>query len=118
MPRQRGMVAPAWAPVAVDVALADVQPLPGWVLLREQFEQDERTVRAGVELVIVSLGTPHTVYGRVEALAEETAQELGVRAGDDVVYREWEGGRWEFQGDRALMIGSQHILARVERGQR
>ena len=112
--KARGMDAPIWAPRAVDVELDRVIPFPGWVILREQFEQDRSVVRSGVELQIPTLGTPNTVYGDIVRIDSQTSLESNLRAGDRVIYREWEGGRWDFMGDKVLLIGSGHILAKVE----
>lgn len=113
MTRRRGGVAPPWAPKTVDVPLEAVHPLPGWVVIREQFDQDREVTLAGVTLIVATPGTSNTVMGYVLALHPETREELGIRVGDLVAYREWEGGRWSFEGASVLLMESQHILGLV-----
>ena len=108
--RRYGLEAPDWAPHTVDADIQAVQPLPGWVLVEEDFERGKTVTVHGIELALPV--QVNTVYGRVVAVAAQDT--VAIRAGDQVIYREWEGGRWTFRGRQALLIGSEHILATVE----
>ena len=103
---------PVWAPVKVDVTVGQVHPLPGWVMVDEQFLETAPRVNSG--LLIIRPGTSNTVYGRVVCLHEDTERELGVEAGDLVVYREWSGSRWMIGGKVVLLTPSRDILATVK----
>ncbi len=99
---------PNWAPRQVDATVAQVHPLPGWVLLEEIFPVE----RVG-ELEIVRSLTRNTVLAEILAVHGDTARELGVTVGEQVILREWAGGRWAFGGQSTLLTESVDILARV-----
>lgn len=111
--RRRGQEAPPWAPNYIDCFAKDVSPIEGWLLLQERFDQDKSVEVSGIRLEIARPGVTNTVFGKVLAIHPDTAKELHVATNDVVVYREWEGGRWDFNGDKALLIDSRHILAKV-----
>ena len=104
---------PVWAPVVVDVSLGNLRPLPGWVILQERFIEDEERADG---LTIARPGVVNTTTGVIVALSPETGAELGVSMGDNVVYREWQGGRWLFNGVPVLITASEHIVAKLEEG--
>ena len=106
--RRRPGERPVWGARQVDASLECICPLPGWVLLEEQFA--ERQAPSGLVLVEAP-GTTNTVTGRVLALHEETSQELGVSPGEMVIFREWHGGKWSFCGLPTLIVEAEHILA-------
>ena len=108
--RRRPGERPVWAARHVDAPVGCISPLPGWVLLEEQFVG--RQAPSGIVL-IAAPGTTNTVTGRVLAVHVETAQELGICPGEVVIYREWSGGRWAFQGQPTLLTSSEDILAKV-----
>ena len=112
--RKRGVTVPLGTPAPVGITVEQVNPVQGWVVVQEQFSQDQTVERAGVTLEIVSVGTPNTTYGKVRRIHPETAKEVGVDKGDLVVYREWEGGRWDLAGEVVLVLESRHILGLVE----
>ncbi len=93
----------------VDAEADRVRPLPAWVLLKESPKGD--VTASG--LVIARPLTSNTVYGEIRAIHVDTERELGLHVGDTVVIREWQGGRWSFTGEVLLLIGKEHILARV-----
>ncbi len=99
---------PRWAPRQVDAAVVHVHPLQGQVLLEEMFPE---TRIGGLE--VIRSQTVNTVVGKILALHPETALELGVAVGDTVIFREWQGGRWAFNGQSALLTESKDILAQV-----
>ena len=110
--KKYGVEAPDWAPLPVDATVAEVRPLPGWVMLQEEFSQDKYANLAGVDIEIATLGISNTTYGNVLAVSSES--DLGVSVGDRVVYREWEGGRWSLHDKVVLLINEEHILAKVD----
>ena len=101
---------PVWAPRPLGVPVSRVRVMPGWVLLEEDFEAKRWVMVGGLNLELPQLGTPNTVVGRVLAIQDS----IGVCVGDSVVYREWQGGRWECEGRQVLLIAVEHVLARVE----
>ena len=112
MSRRYGMAAPTWAPSVTNLEIEQVRPVEGWMLIEEDYSGTKSVHRGGVELYLPD--ATNTVYGIVVATAAN--ESLPVKPGDRVVYREWEGGRWVFRGRRALLIGSEHILATVSEG--
>ena len=110
--RRRSGQAPLWAPTPLGVPLEKVHPVPGWVMVQEYFDQDRVLDLGETQLEVVSMGIPNTVYGHVVGIHAETAQGLGVGMGDLVVYREWEGGRWDALGMIVLLLEARHVLAR------
>ena len=112
--RRRGLEKPIWAPNSVDTDVMNITPLPGWIIIEEQFEQDQRAIVAGVEIAIAQPGTTNTTIGKVVNVNNEDAKSIGISAGEKIVYREWEGGRWDFAGRKVLLIGSEHIIAKLE----
>ncbi len=100
---------PLWAALMVDAEADRVRPLPAWVLLKES--PVEGVTASG--LLIARPLTSNTVYGEIRAIHGDTGRELGLRVGDVVAFREWAGGRWNFAGEVLLLIGKEHILAKV-----
>lgn len=74
------------------------EPLSHWVVVRERLV---RLNPAGIILPNVD----HNMIGDVVAAGPES----GVRAGDTVVYEEWQGGRWAFK-DRKVDGGVSKLL--------
>ncbi len=112
--RRRGGVRALWAPVPVDITLDKVRPVPGWLLLKEMFVNDSHAVPdTDVVLAISVASAQNTMHAEVMAVHPDTGKELGVRAGDVVIYREYSGGRWSFNGERALLTQVRDILAKV-----
>ena len=111
--RRRGVVSPLWAPTPLAVYKGQVHPVEDWVLIREEYSQDVEVQLAGVSLAVATLGTPNTVYGWLVAAHPQTMQKMGLTPGDRVIYREWEGGRWDFNGEVLLLMRAEHVLACV-----
>ena len=113
--RRRGAQSPPWAPRMIDCDMASVVPYPGWVIVSESGRKVTDSKESGV--LVTQLGIPHGTVGRVEAICPEDADRLRVRRGDQVVYREWAGGRWYFSGgEQALIMTVGDLLARVRHG--
>ena len=110
--RRRGVTGPIWSPTPVDATLAQIQPLPGWVVVEEARNMQREAVVAGTALQVIRPWDRHTVYGRVLAIGAETVLECGVGVGDQVIYREWAGGRWSLAGGlEILLMQGSDILA-------
>ena len=100
-----GLSAPIWASPRVDCDIDDLLPLPGWVALQEIYKPMVAT-----EYLHTS-ERGNTVYGTV--VNASSSNDLGIAPGDNVVYREFHGGRWDCSGDIVLIIQEEHILAKV-----
>lgn len=108
--RRRGLVTPEWAPNQIDLSIDDITPFPGWMVVEEQLHHNDDVNLNGVDLRIARPGVSNTVYGKILAMNEE---DTFVSVGDTIVYREWEGGRWNFDGQVVLLLQSEHVLALV-----
>lgn len=71
------------------VRLENVRPGPGWVIVLEALSR-----QAEADLVLP--GLQNTTRGRVLAIGSLAAKESGLVVGDDVIYEEYMGGRWQF----------------------
>ena len=112
--RRRVGVRPLWGAIPVDARIDQVHPIPGWVLLEEVFMGDEHMV-PGTDVVLY-INIPfnyNTMYGVVLAVHPITANELGITLGSKVIYKEWQGGRWAFTGQKTLIMPVEAILARL-----
>ena len=117
MPRKRkpGGYRPLWAPMPVDVKVEDVNPLPGWLLLEEVFPSQEHMVEGtDISLTIWKPYESNTVFGKILKIHDDTSKDLGVDVGDTIVYREYSGGRWAFNGVKTLLTPAKDILAQVQ----
>ena len=103
-----------WAPAPVGVSVEQVHPVVGWVAIQENHEINQRVTVGGVELTLAQPRVPNTVSGVVRAAHPDTLRELGVQVGDSVVYREWEGARWDMAGEVVLIMAAEHVLAVCE----
>ena len=101
------MRGPLWAPLSVDVMSSQLRPRPGWVVV-EELVLPELTM-GGV--VISRPYDRHTVFGRVRALHPETAAILRIEVGDEIIYREWSGGRWALRDATVLIMPMESVLA-------
>ena len=106
--RRRAGERPNWAPIPVDADAAQIHPLPDWVLLEEI--ELPGTTESG--LAIARPLTSNTTYGFIRAIHPKTGEKLGVSVGDEVIFSEWQGSRWRFNGETLLMPGSEDILAK------
>ena len=111
--RRRGVAGPLWAPTPVAVSVDKVHPVGDWVVIREEYSQDQSVEVGGVALALPTIGTANTVYGQLVAAHYQTTQRMGIEVGDRVIYREWKGGRWDFNGETVLVMQAEHVLARV-----
>jgi co-chaperonin GroES (HSP10) len=112
LPRRRPGERPLWGATPVDAEVEEVHPVAGWVMLEELFRNTTYTVGP----VVLEIARPydrHTQFGRVLDIHPLTASDLGVAVGDEVVYREWSGGRWSMNGTRVLITQACDILAQV-----
>ena len=98
----------------VDCAVANVLPSPGWALVRERFDKGRDVTIAGIKLEVVDPKRKNTVYGELVAVHPDDPKAAEVNPGEVVIYREWEGRRWDFRGETVLVMGSEHILATAE----
>ncbi len=101
---------PVWAPIEVGVHLDRVDPAPGWVILKEQFLDE--TTDSGI--VVVKPYVANTVFGKVIAMNVEDQFKSEFFPGDNVVFREYSGGRWAFQGETVLITPLEAVLATYE----
>ena len=113
--RRRGLVRPSWSTVVVPASIDQVHPRTGWLLIKEQFDQDKTVDVAGKSLEVFTPNASNTVYGKILAMSKEDEEVLGVSVNDVVIYEEWQGRRWDFKGVSALLVGSRYILARVNK---
>lgn len=100
---------PVWAARKVDAKLTQVQPLPGWVLLHENSLEVVR--ESGI---IVTNSDRNTTHAVVLAIHEDTKAEIGVSVGDTIIFKEWSGGRWSFEGVPTLLTSSKDILGVIK----
>lgn len=111
--RRRAGERPVWAANPVDASADQIQPYPGWVLLDEQFIDDEVKLSTGL-LAVARPYDHHTMYARVDAIHPVDEERLGVKVGDLVLFKEWSGGKWLFNGDQRLLTNADDILGIVE----
>lgn len=113
--RRKAGVRALWAPVPVDVNVTQAHPTPGWVIIKENFVNLEHAV-AGTS-VVLAIARPfdtNTMHGEVAAIHPITAEETGLTTGDKIIYKEYSGGRWSFNGDKYLITDARDILAKVQ----
>lgn len=84
--------------------MSKVNPTKNWVILKEIF-LEEQAMNSGI--YVIRPNVSNTVFG--EVMAKYPSSELEV--GSKVVFREYSGGRWSFQGERALIVPEVAILA-------
>lgn len=107
-----------WAPAPVGVSVELVHPAGNWVVIREEHEINRAMLVGGSEkLLIATLGVPNTVYGTLVAGEAEVLEQLNVQVGEMVVYKEWEGSRWDLAGEVYLIMNARHVLAKCEAGE-
>lgn len=84
------------------------------MVLQEIFAGKEYCVQ-GTD-VVLEIAYPYrsnTVFGKIMAIHPETQESLGAGVSDVVVYREYSGGRWSFNGEKTLITPEHDILAKV-----
>lgn len=91
--------------------LEDVRPNRDWVVVVEHLARE-----SGSDLKLFD--RDYTTLGRVVAVGERAALLHDLRVGDDVVYEEFMGGRWQFptadgSEARVLIMHVDWIFARV-----
>lgn len=83
------------------INLSDLELTNQWVILKESLERNSGRV------VVPDL--KNNVIGTVIALGKE-AKEHGILVGDDVIYQEYMGGRWNFDDiGNCLIISIDYI---------
>ena len=112
--RRRGVVAPDWSPSPIPVALSQLQPIQGWVIVQEEFQQDLTVEIGKVTLVVPKLNIPNTTFAWVKAIHKHDSSMLNVSVGDMIIYREWSGARWDFAGETVLIMEIDNLLAKVQ----
>ena len=105
--------APVWASHPVDVKLSNIMPIPGWVVIRENFAPKETAILAGYMIIIPELGTRATMWGEIVNIALTDGVALGLSVGDGIIYREWSGARWDFNGEAVLIMRKEDILGKI-----
>ena len=109
-----GQIRP-WAPTPVDVAVNQVNPVPGWLVLEEVFLNLEKSIPGtDVILAIVRPYVSNTMYGSVLRIHPKTQRDYGVTVGDTVIFKEFSGGRWMLDGIKTLITPVEAILATVD----
>ena len=98
-------------PGQVEMGVGQLKPINDFVVLEELFPPSISVVAQGV--VRVSLAG-HVTRGKIIAVSPTVSQLEGLKSGDIVRYEEFQGGRWEFNDVKVLIIGVKHILA-IER---
>ena len=107
--RRRPGERPIWAPRHVDSDIEHIHPVQGKVILKEIFLN--RT--SGELFISEEWGTKNTLTAYVLKVHPETSEEFGFNEGDRVIFKEWSGGRWAFQGMPVLITEAENILAQV-----
>ena len=114
-PRRRtGVLAPVWAPTPLDFPIRYIYPFFDWVVVRELPDKTRYVSIDNQTLEIVRPKDTHTVYGQILAIHPEVSKELDIQVDDEIIYREWAGGRWDVQGEQVLIMKLTDILAKVE----
>ena len=112
--RRRGGERPLWGATPVDCDVKKAHPLEGWVIIEEEFLNREHHV-PGTD-VVLTIHRPHesnSVFGRIVSVHPETSEEFLVYKDDRVLYREYAGGRWAFNGVKYLITPIYDILAKI-----
>ena len=109
----QGAEKPVWASLSVPASPSQVRPRRGWALIKEWVEPLEMVELSGVQLEIARPHVRNSVFGRVLAINELDGVEIPVKVGELVVYQEWQGRRWDFNGEQALLMEVRHIVAKV-----
>ncbi len=84
--------------------MSRVNPTKNWVILKEIFLEEDVEASG---LYIIRPNVANTVFGEVMAKYPKSELEIGSK----VVFREYAGGRWSFQGEKALIVPEVAILA-------
>lgn len=84
--------------------MSKVNPTKNWVILKEIF-LEENAMASG--LYVSRPNVANTVFGEVMAKYPSSKLEIGSK----VVFIEYSGGRWSFQGEKALIVPEIAILA-------
>lgn len=92
-----------------DMRLEDFAPVGDWVVVREQLDRPE------TESGIIVPSAKNTTRGTVVATGVASGD---FAVGDEIVFEEWQGGRWAFRRDdgevdRCLIMSADKILCVV-----
>ena len=113
--RRRGGERPLWGATPVDLDVSQAYPLEGWVILKEKFVGMEHHV-PGTD-VVLTIHRPYvhnSVFGTIIKVHPETSEEFGIFKDDVVIYLEYSGGRWAFNGEKYLITPVYDILAKIK----
>jgi co-chaperonin GroES (HSP10) len=92
----------------IPVELRRMEMYGTWLLVAEDLA--EQVSASGL---VVNVGKKATTVGRV--LKVGSGVEEDVREGDDIIYEEWQGGRWNIEDVDCLIMDIANVLAVVER---
>lgn len=112
--RKTGILAPVWAPTPLDFPVRCIYPFVDWVIVKERPEITRFVSMSNELLEIFRPKDIHTVYGQILGIHPTASEELDIQVDDEIVYREWSGGRWDVQGEQVLIMKSTDILAKVD----
>jgi co-chaperonin GroES (HSP10) len=98
----------------VERSLEGFHPTADYVILSEHLE------RESARIILPPRGNATT--GTVVSVADGVLGTLGLTEGDDVLFAEWQGGRWSFLDEskpsgviNVLIMTSDDILAKIRK---
>lgn len=91
-----------------DVSISELEFYGRWVAVREDL--DEHVHESGL---VTSVNKRATTVGRVLAVGVAVAEDL--YAGDEILYEQWQGGRWDIGGEKCLIMDIENVLMVLER---
>ena len=92
----------------IPVELQRLEVYGTWVLVAEDL--DEHALASGL---VTNVAKKATTVGRVLKVGSGVQED--VQEGDNVIYEEWQGGRWNIGDTDCLIMDVEHILMVVER---
>ncbi|KKL81542.1 hypothetical protein LCGC14_1993690 [marine sediment metagenome] len=92
----------------IPVELQRLEVFGSWVLVAEDL--DEHVRASGL---VTNVAKRATTVGRVLKVGSGVQED--VQEGDNVIYEEWQGGRWSIGDIDCLIMDVEHILMVVER---
>lgn len=109
-----GLDTPLGVPNLVNYLVEQIEPRPGWVMVEEEFSDGEVEIGEDFSIKVVKPYKTNTMVGQVVKASPSTLDYLGIGTSDKIVYREWQGARWNFAGTVVLLLWADHVLAAVE----
>ncbi len=92
----------------IPVSLETMEMLGTWLLVAEHLK--ERETASGL---VTNVAQKVTTVGRV--LKVGSGVEDDVQEGDNIIYEEYQGGRWNIGDINCLIMDVEHVLMVVER---